>query len=202
MTDCGCSPGKVESAAQRRALLIALLLNGLMFVIETVAGVLAESTGLIADGLDMLSDASVYVVALVAAARGERFKANAATFSGIMLLCLGFGVVADVVRRFFSGEAPDGMAMIAVSLLALAVNASVLRLLARHREGGVHLRATWIFTRADVVANLAVILAGIAVLASGIRYFDLAVGLGIGLYVVREAREILAEARAARLAAV
>lgn len=74
--------------------------------------------------------------------------------------------------------------MIAVAAVALAVNATVLRLLGKQRQQEVHIRATWIFTRADVVANSAVILSGIAVLATGIRYFDLVVGAAIGLYVI------------------
>jgi IS30 family transposase len=36
-------------------------------------------------------------------------------------------------------------------------------MLARYRQGEVHLRASWIFTRADVIANLAVIRADRAV---------------------------------------
>lgn len=72
---------------------------------------------------------------------------------------------------------------------------TVLRLLSPHREGEVHLRAAWIFTRADVIANAAVILSGLAVLLTDIRYFDLTVGAAISLYVIKEAFEILKEAR-------
>ena len=79
-------------------------------------------------------------------------------------------------------------------------HATVLRLLSRQRQQEVHIRATWIFTRADVVANTAVIVSGIAVLSTGIRYFDLVVGAGIGIYVIKEALEILSEAREARSA--
>lgn len=49
----------------------------------------------------------------------------------------------------------------------------------------VHFRATGIFIRADVVANGAVIASGVAVLLTGNLTFDLVVGLGIGLFVVR-----------------
>ena len=87
--------------------------------------------------------------------------------------------------------------MIAVALVALAVNAYVLRLLQTQRSDEVHIRAAWIFTRADVVANAAVILSGVAVLSTGIIYFDLVVGAAIGLYVIKEAMEILREARQA-----
>lgn len=198
MSDCGCGPTEVSTAEQRKTLKIALGLNATMFVVEVTTGWLAHSTGLIADGLDMLADASAYAVALAAIGRSNRFKANAATASGTLLLLLGVGVLVEVVKRAISGEPPEGMVMMAVAAVALAVNATVLRLLSEHRTAGVHLRATWIFTRADVVANIAVILAGVAVLLSGIRYIDLVVGAGIGLYVVKEALEILREATEAR----
>ena len=87
MTDCGCGPTATETASQRRTLWIALALNATMFVAEVVAGVLGHSTGLIADGLDMLADASAYAIALVAVGRSASFKANAATLSALSFLC-------------------------------------------------------------------------------------------------------------------
>ena len=200
MSDCGCGPTAVDTEAQRRVLWIALALNAIMFVVEVTAGLLAHSTALAADGLDMLADASAYAVALMAVGRSPRFKANSALTSGVLLLLLGIGVLVEVVRRFLSGETPQGRWMICVAVIALLVNATVLRLLSTQRQE-VHIKATKIFTRVDVIANAATILSGIAVLLTGIRYFDLVVGAGVGLYVVKEALEILSRSRAARLAA-
>ncbi len=146
----------------------------------------------------MLADAVAYALALMAAGRSGRFKANAAQTSGVVLLALGIGVLVDVVRRILSGEPPEGWIMIAVASVALAVNANVLRLLSRQRNNEVHFRATVIFTRVDVIANMAVILSGVAVLATGFRFVDLAVGGAIGLYVIKEASGILREAREAK----
>jgi cation diffusion facilitator family transporter len=195
---CGCELTSTETAAQRRTLWIALALNAIMFAAEVTAGIAIASLGLIADGLDMLSDAMVYGIALAAIGRSQRFKANAATISGFMLLVLGVGLALDAVRRLYAGESPQGAWMIAVSLPALAVNVTVLRLLARQRSSEVHMRAAWIFTRADVAANIAVILAGLAVLVTKVRYFDLVVGAAIGMYVVKEALEIVKEAARSR----
>jgi Co/Zn/Cd efflux system component len=181
----------------RRVLRIALALNAAMFVIGILADVLSQSTGLIADALDMLADASAYGIALIAVGRTDRFKSGAAAVSGAVLLLLGVGVLLDVGRRAFLGSAPEGLAMIGVAAISLPVNASVLGMLGRFRSGEVHLRATWIFTRADVVANLGVIASGVLVLLTGSRYPDLVVGAAIGTYVVREAWEILEEARTA-----
>lgn len=184
-----------------RALWVAFGLNALMFATETVVGIMVNSAGLIADGLDMLPDAAVYAVAILAIGRTARFKATAAFLSGLALLVLGFGLVAEVARRFADGSSPEGIWMIVVSAIALVVNIIVLRLLSKQRSSEVHLRAAWIFTRADVVANAAVILSGLAVLVTGIREVDLLVGAAIGLYIIREAFEIISEARQARRAA-
>ena len=199
MTDCGCGPTEAETEAQRRALWIALWLNAVMFVVEVTAGIFANSTGLIADGLDMLTDASAYAVALAAIGRSADFKAGAAKLSGILLLLVGIGLLVDVARRVIVGTTPEGSWMIAVAFLALLVNIIVLRLLSKQKRDEVHIRAAWIFTRADVVANSAVILSGVAVLLTGIGYFDLFVGAAIGLYVLKEALEILREAKKARI---
>ena len=202
MAECGCEPTAAETPRQRRVLKIALGLNATMFVVGVTAGLIARSSGLIADGLDMLADATAYAIALAAAGRSGLFKAHAARASGLVLLGLGLVVLADVARRILSGEPPEGWVMVAVALVALIVNANVLRLLNSERNEEVHIRATVIFTRVDVIANIAVILSGLAVIATGFRYVDLAVGAAIGAYVIKEAMEILGEAREARSNAV
>jgi Co/Zn/Cd efflux system component len=166
-----------------------------MFIVGLVAGILGQSTSLIADALDMLADASAYTIALTAVGRSARFKAGAATLSGSLLLVLGLGVLVDVARRAFFGSEPESFVMIGVACISLVVNTTVLRLLGRFRKGEVHLRATWIFTRADVIANIGVIASGLLVLLLDSRYPDLVAGAAIGCYVVKESLEILREAR-------
>ncbi len=196
MSDCGCE-ATTDSPAARRILSIALALNAIMFVVGLVAGLIAQSTGLIADSLDMFADAVAYGIALIAFNRGLRFKARAATMSGTVLLTLGIGVLLDSVRRGVFGSAPESHVMMSVASVSLLVNATVLYLLGTYRKQGVHLRATWIFTKVDVVANVAVILSGLIIWITRFRFIDLVVGAGIGLYVVKEAIEIIGEAREA-----
>ena len=198
MTDCGCGEIVERRTRQRQTLRIALVLNATMFVVGMVAGFLAQSNGLIADALDMLADASAYTIALLAIERDAVFKARTAALSGAVLMVLGGGVLLDAFRRGLFGSLPEGVVMIAVAVLSLGVNMVVLFLLARHQqENEVHLRATYIFTRADVMANLAVIVSGAIVSLTHLRYIDLIVGAVIGTYVMHEALEILSRAREA-----
>ena len=88
-------------------------------------------------------------------------------------------------------EVREGGTMIAISLLALAANVVCLRLIARHRDGEVHMRASYIFTANDVLANLGVIVAGLLVGWVGQPWPDWLIGALIGLLVLAGAVRIL-----------
>lgn len=195
MRDSGCETPELKSGQERRVLRIALGLNAAMAVVGGLAGWIAQSTGLLADALDMLSDATAYTIALMAIGRSALFKIRAARLSGGLLLVLGLGVLFEVGRRLIYGAEPVSEWMIGTATLSLVVNLAVMRMLAPMRSGEVHLRATWLFTRADVVANLGVILAGVLVLWLAVPYPDFIIGALIGLYVIKEAIEILRDAR-------
>ncbi len=199
MTNCGCGCEMEEAAGLERRTLGALLaINGVMFVVEMVAGWWGESTGLLADSLDMLADATVYGLAFYAVGRGGRQQARSATLSGVLQLALGIGVLAEVARRFLFGSDPVSLLMMIIGTMALAANTTCLALLARHRHGGVHMRASWIFSANDVIANLGVIISGGLVLLLSSRLPDLIIGAIISAVVIRGGVRILREAKEAR----
>jgi cation diffusion facilitator family transporter len=199
MAGCGCGEGIAgDSAAERRVLWLVLALNATMFVVEGVGGWLAESTGLLADALDMLADATVYGIALWAVGRHAGHKLTAARLSGWLQLALGLGVLLDVLRRLAFGSTPEPPMIGIIGLLALAANVACLLLLQRHREGEMHMRASWIFTKNDVIANLAVLAAGGLVAWTGSRLPDLVAGFGIAALVIRGGVNILRETAAVR----
>jgi len=195
MSNCNCHV-QANNAAEGRVLWVAFALNAMMVGLDTVAGLLAHSTGLLADALDMASDAGVYGAALIAINRGADFKARVAKFSGGILLILGIALLIEVVRRVFSGNQPAALPIMGAAIASLAVNIYVLKSLRPFQSGGIHLRAAWIFTRADVVASIGVILSAGLVAWTGSRIPDLVVGAAIGIYVVKEAIEILRDAQA------
>ena len=188
--DAGDVPNAEEPLDPSRALRMVLALNAAMFAVELIAGVLAESTGLLADSLDMLADAGVYGVALWAATSVSRQRA-AARLSGWLQLALALGVLAEVGRRAAFGSSPEAPTMLGIAALALIVNVVCMVVLARHRHSGAHMKASWIFTSNDVIANAGVIAAGILVASTQSRIPDLIIGAIIGLVVLRGAVHIL-----------
>ena len=186
-------PASVDDDAEAEAHVLRLLLgiNGLMFVIEMIAGWWAGSAGLVADAADMFADAGVYGVALYAVGRSARHKRVAARLSGVLQLLLAVGVLVETLRRAAFGGVPEEIAMIGVSLLALAANVACLALIARHRGGGVHMRASYIFSANDVLANLGVMVAGALVAWTASPWPDRVIGCTIGFVVLIGAIRIL-----------
>ena len=93
------------------------------------------------------------------------------------------------------GSEPSSLLMLLVAVCALGANAGCLMLLAKHREGEVHMRASWIFTRSDVIANAGVIVAALLVALTKTRWPDLIVGAAIAGVVLKGGFAILADAR-------
>jgi cation diffusion facilitator family transporter len=192
---CGCAADQA-AALQRRTLWVVLVINAAMFVVELVFGLWAGSTGLIADSLDMLADAGVYGLSLAAVGRSSSEQRQAAVLSGRLQIVLAIWVLLDVLRRTAFGSEPISALMVGIGSLALLANLLCLVLVRRHREGGVHMRASVIFSTNDTLANLGVIAAGLLVAWSGSRIPDLLIGFAVSLLVLNGGRRILREARA------
>tara|TARA_Y100001933_G_C18765619_1_gene465964 strand:+ start:114 stop:719 length:606 start_codon:yes stop_codon:yes gene_type:complete len=189
MIRCDCADDATR--LEHRTLLTLLAINGVMFLAEAVVGWVAESTALLADSLDMLADAAVYGVAMYAVRRSSKAQQSAASISGVLQIALGLGVLAEVVRRAILGSEPTSLLMVGTGCVALVANLICLRLISSHRDGGAHMRASWIFSKNDVIANTGVIIAGVLVMTLGSRIPDLAVGSIVAVVVVRGGMQIL-----------
>ena len=78
-----------------------------MFVIESVAGVLAQSTALLSDSMDMLGDALVYGFSLYVVSRDAGWQARAALLKGLLMAGFAAGVLAQAGFKIVHGLAPS-----------------------------------------------------------------------------------------------
>ena len=194
MADCGCEI-EVTDKKQKNVLITLLLINGVMFLFELTLGWYAQSTGLIADSFDMLADAIVYAIGIVAIGKSLQHKANAALLSGWFQGALALMILIDVSRRVLMGSEPVSFFMIGVGLIALIANVICLILIQKHKEGEVHMRASWVFSKNDVIANTGVIISGLLVWLLESRWPDLIIGSLIALLIFSGARHIILDAR-------
>jgi Co/Zn/Cd efflux system component len=172
-----------EAGSEAKALRLLLAINALMFVLEGLAGWWANSVGLLADGADMFADAAVYGIALYAVGRDSCHQLLAARFAGLLQVVLALAALTETGRHFYLGSQPEAVSMMGISLLALFANIACLFLISEHREGGVHMQASYIFSANDVLANLGVILAGGLVIWTGSPVPDWIIGSLIGIIV-------------------
>ena len=194
MRDC-CEVRDHVPEGQRRVLQAVLWLNAAMFVVELSAGLRAHSTSLVADSVDMLGDALVYGASLVALGRGVLWQARVALLKGFVMAAFGAGVLAEVALKLARGLVPAAEIMGTVGLLALAVNATCLALLWRHRADDLNMRSAFVCSLNDVAGNAGVLLAGAGVAALGSAWPDIAVGLAIAAMFGASAIAVIGRAR-------
>ena len=188
-----------DNSLESKTLITLLLINFTMFIIEIILGIYADSTGLIADSLDMLADSMVYGLSLYAVGMPQRLKNRAASLSGGLQMILALLVLYSVISKFLYGSEPISSLMIGASLIALAANVLCLILLMKHRNGDVHMKASWIFSTNDVIANSGVILAGLLVYWLNSPLPDLITGLIISIVVFKGALTIFKISSKSRL---
>jgi cation diffusion facilitator family transporter len=186
MADC-CEDKGCEVTALReshgRVLWIVLAVNATMFLIEGAAGVVAHSTSLLADALDMLGDALVYGFSLFVLMRSARWQAGAALAKGAFMLVFGLGVLGEAIYKVFDPVMPGVETMGVIGGLALGANLVCFFLLYRHRGDNLNMSSTWLCSRNDIVANIGVLLAAGGSYALASRWPDVVVGATIaGLF--------------------
>jgi len=179
---------------QRRVLHVVLWINAAMFLTESVAGLLANSTALFADSVDMLGDAIVYGFSLYVIGRGVVWQARAAQLKGIVMAAFAVGVLVQVGAKITQGLTPTVEVMSAVGVLALAANLVCLGLLWRRRADDINMRSAWICSRNDVIGNAAVLVAAGATAMTGSPWPDIAIGLLVASVFARSAVQVLREA--------
>ena len=194
MADCCENKSCALDALRERqsaTLKIVLGINAVMFVVELVAGMMAESTALLSDSLDNLGDALTYGMSLYAVSRGPRSKAKVALFKGVLILLASLFVLYQVVYRIAVPVIPLHETMGLVSLLALLANGTCLTLLWKHREEDINMSSVWECSRNDIAANIAVFVAAGGVWLTNSGWPDILIGLALALLFLKSAVKVL-----------
>lgn len=190
----------------RRALWIALVVNGGFCLTEIIAGAAAGSTALQADALDFFGDAANYAISLGVAGLALTWRARAALAKGGTLVVFALWVLASTAWHALHGTLPRAEVMGVVGAAALVANAGVALMLYRFRGGDANMRSVWICSRNDAIGNLAVVLAALGVFGTGTQWPDVLVaaimgGLGLsgGWQIATQARRELRPTQAAQV---
>lgn len=155
------------SASYKRILWFIIAINAVMFGVEMLAGISAQSQALQADALDFLGDTLSYGISLWAIGKALTVRSSAALIKGISLLLMAIWVVGSTLYRIWVLNQPDAFIMGWVAIAAFSANMLSVLLLMRYRNGDANVRSVWLCSRNDAIGNLVVLLA-----ASGVWYTD------------------------------
>ncbi|WP_316366668.1 cation transporter [Candidatus Thiodiazotropha sp. CDECU1] len=198
MAGCNCGNDiKFDgvSLSYKRILWLVIAINAMMFIVEIGASVVSNSMALRADALDFLGDSLTYAITLLAIGHSMRWRAAAAMFKGVTLVCMGLWVLGSTVYRVLVLGVPNEIIMGSVALMAFSANMISVLLLLKYRDGDANVRSVWLCSRNDAIGNLAVLGAAGLVFISQSHWPDLLVAFLMSLLFLHSASLIIRQAR-------
>jgi cation diffusion facilitator family transporter len=196
MSDC-CSHLDEELAqgSKRKILWLVLAINLVMFFVEGIAGLLAQSNALMADALDMLGDSAIYGFSLFVIQLDPIWRTRAGILKGLIMSIFALGIFGSAIYRVYYHAAPDASTMGIVGGMALAANLFCAYLLLQFKNDDINMRSAWLCSRNDVLANLGVLAAAGGVAWTGSHWPDLAVGVIIAGLILQSSFGIFKDAQ-------
>lgn len=190
---------------QRRALWIALALNGGYLAAEVAGGIAFNSLALLADAGHMLSDVVGLGIALFAqrlAARPvtarhtyglQRSEVMGALANGVTLVAVVAWIILEAVRRFASPEPIEGVGVLVVATIGLVINLVSAWILSRAQGRSLNMRGAFLHMASDAAGSVAVIVAGTAALLWDALWVDPAASLVVALLILWATWSLLRE---------
>ena len=203
----------VRADADRRWLLIGLVLIAGFMGVEVVVGLLAHSLALLSDAAHMLTDAASILLALFAMrvaarpARGgytfglKRAEILSAQANGVTLLVLSAILAFEAVRRLVEPPPVTGGLVLVTALAGVAVNIAAAWSISRANRTSLNVEGAFRHILTDLYGFLATAVAGAVVLTTGFARADaiaslvvVALMLKAGVGLVTAASRIFLEA--------
>jgi cobalt-zinc-cadmium efflux system protein len=192
------SHGHVHIGAEAgdRRLWWAVLVNVALTFVQVVAGILAGSLALVADGVHNLSDAVSLGIAYGARRIARRPSDELMTFGYVRaesiaalinyttLIVIGVYLAYEAVARFFAPAEVEGWIVVWVAGVALAIDAVTALLTFSLAKTSQNVRAAFLHNLVDALGSVAVIVAGALILTFGWYIVDPIVTIGISAYIL------------------
>ena len=166
------------------AFALAVALNAVFVAAEVVAGLASGSMALLADAGHNFGDVLSLLLAwgasiLAARPPSQRFtyglKSSSilAAIANAALLWVALGaILLETIHRFFNPGPSDGLTMLVVAAIGIAINGLSAALFARGRKSDLNLRAAFQHLLADAAVSAGVVVAGLAIILTGRSWID------------------------------
>ena len=186
-------------------LVIAIVLNAIIFIVELVGGILTNSLALISDSLHNLSDFFALILSYIAS-RVVQWKSNSeksygyvrveifvAFINSMALVLIGMYVIYEGIQRFAHPEPVAGGWMLIIAAVGFVVNMAATFLLKSHAHHDLNMKSAYLHLLTDAIESLAVVVVAGVIVWKDWQILDPLVSIAIGLFIIKSAWSIVAE---------
>jgi cation diffusion facilitator family transporter len=197
-----------KNSPQKQATIISSSVATLLVFVKLIIGIASGSVAVLASAIDSLLDTLVSLFNFFAIKKAEehpdeayqygkgKIQAIAAVIEGTVITISGFYIIYESIKKFNSGSvttllAPSIMAMIFSIIVTYFLVQYLLKI--AEKTDNLVIRSDALHYQTDLWSNGAVLVALGLVSLTGIDAIDALFGLGIGLYIIYSAYEIIEE---------
>jgi cation diffusion facilitator family transporter len=195
-------------SAQRRATVVATTSAALLTLVKLIIGIMSGSVAVIASAIDSILDMAISVFNFFAIKKAEehpnelfnygkgKIQAIAGVIEGTIITLSGLYIIYEAISKIVQGKKTEYLGIsVLVMLFSILVTWLLVRYLLRiaKETDNIVIKADALHYQTDLLSNGAVVVALVIVTISGWDWVDALFGLGIGLYIIYSAYEIIRE---------
>ncbi len=199
---------EMKMSPQKRATLVSSSVATLLLIVKLVLGVVSGSVAVLASAIDSLLDMLVSIFNFFAIKKSEehpdeeyhygkaKIQAVAAVIEGTIITISGIYIIYEAIKKLNSGSITK---LLTPSIAAMTFSIIITYLLVKYllnvakETDNLVIKADALHYKTDLWSNAAVLVALGLVYMTGIDAIDAIFGLGIGLYIIYSAYEIIQE---------
>ena len=190
----------------RKGLQFAVVITGLIFLVELVGGWLSGSLALMADAGHMATDLFALLISFLAikfSAKPStkersygyfRLEIIAALVNGVILCIAALFVIVEAWKRISMPKDIGTVEMLSFGLIGLAANIINAVLLRKEKDNSVNIKAAYLHILSDLAGSVGVVGGAILIQLTGLTVLDSFISFFIAVLIVRSALNIIKEA--------
>lgn len=199
---------ELKMSPQKRATLVSSSVATLLVIVKLVLGIASGSVAVLASAIDSLLDMLVSGFNFFAIKKSEehpddeyhygkgKIQAIAAVIEGTIITMSGIYIIYEAIKKLSTGTVTTlltpSIAAMTLSIIITYLLVKYLLKVARETDNLV-IKADALHYKTDLWSNAAVLVALGLVYMTGMDAIDAIFGLGIGLYIIYSAYEIIQE---------
>lgn len=194
------------ASPQKKATLVATAVATALTVVKLAIGIMSGSVAVLASAIDSLLDMAISVFNFFAIKKSEenpddsyqygkgKIQAIAGVIEGTVITISGLYIIYKAIEKLLNGE---GLALLTPSIVVMVFSIVVTYFLVRYlldiaqKTDNIVIKADALHYQTDLWSNAAVLVSLLLVWLTGWSSIDAIFGLGIGVFIIYSAYEII-----------